>query len=265
MTEKVKSILVGKKIETDYLSQATVKADQYCDTPLIPFKNPIRQLNWKVMIEKGAVYNPPGREGIYARSIKVGYGSLVNSSIFGRDSVQLEHGCCEHGEGLINGSVTSKGTIIIDKPKAKMDDHKTGNVIIVGDLIGKSIIIRGNTIIWGNVISERDVTIKGNNSIFGIVYSKFGHVNIENSSVFTAIAGNTDHIDESRVRGDLDLLLELSLLIRGDMDLESIYDKLNEYAIGNAIHSTEAIREALDELSSLGILKGLDAKLKIHT
>ena len=255
MTKTVKSILVGKKIESDYISQATVKADQYCDTPLIPLKNPSRQLNWKVIIEKGAVYNPPSREGIYARSIKVGYGSLINSSIFGRNSVHLEHGCCEHGGGLINGSVTSKGAIIIDKPKAKLDDFSPGNLIIVGDLIGKSIEIRGNTVIWGNVISEGDVTIKDRNSIFGIAYSKYGHVNIENSSLFTAIAGNADNIDKSQVKGDLDLLQEISRLIRGDMNVETIHNKLNEYVIGNESYSKMAIREGLDELNSLGMLK----------
>ncbi len=255
MTKTVRSILVGKKIESDYLSQATVKADQYCDTPLIPLKNPSRQLNWKVIIEKGAVYNPPSREGIYARSIKVGYGSLVNSSIFGRDSVHLEHGCCEHGGGLINGSITSKGAIIIDGPKAKLDDFSAGNLIIVGDLIGKSIEIRGNTVIWGNVISEGDVTIKGRNSVFGIAYSKYGHINIENSSLFTAIAGNADHIDKSRVKGDLDLLQKLSRLIRGEMDGQTIRKRFKEYENDYASYSKIAIREGLDELSSLGILK----------
>jgi len=167
-----KSYTVRKAIETDEVTYVRVLPDQVCDMPILPMKYPIRQLNWKVTLNKGVVYLP--REGIYCRTLEIGYGSWVNCNVFGRESVTIESGESFKGNTFINGSIVSDGTVTIYTPteESRDKDYKDGCVIVKGNIIGKDVKIEAPTIVYGNVFSDENLIINDLAVVAGGVVSK---------------------------------------------------------------------------------------------
>ncbi len=82
---KVKSQVTQDKIETDEETFVKVAPDQTCTQPLIPTKEPTKEVDFDVTLEKGVIYNPEERVGIYGKTVEIGYGCRINGSVYGRD------------------------------------------------------------------------------------------------------------------------------------------------------------------------------------
>jgi hypothetical protein len=190
MDEQFKTQIVTSKVETDDLTYAKVTADQVCKVPLIPAKSPTKQLKWAVTIEKGAIYNPEKRTGIYAETVRIGYSARINSSVYARRLLELEYGAGAKGYGMVLGSVTSSGDVQIIEPRIKMGDFTPKPIIIYGPVIGRRVSIRGQAIIMGPVIGYEKVTIDGRVVVHGIVQSVRGGVQANGLFCHGIVAGN---------------------------------------------------------------------------
>ena len=215
----IKSQITTDAIETDNLTYVKVAPYQTCKLPLIPLKNPSKQIEWSVNIGTGAIYNPDRKIGIYGHNIKVGYGSRLNGNIHARDCINLEAGCCEKGPTFILGSVSSMNNIFIKKPRNKLDDYSDGSVIINGNVYCKNIEILAPVIIRGNLIAEKNIVIKNNAIISGVIYSKKGKVLIKNATAYSIVVGNSQDPsrildNDSRIKG-----MKYGLEISGDVEL----------------------------------------------
>jgi hypothetical protein len=190
MSPEYKTIMTQDKIETDDLSFARVLPDQTCIIPLIPMKNPTRQLNWDVNIGKGAVYNPEKPCGVYGRRVKIGYGARINGSVFGLESVELESGLGRLGRGLINGTVASLGDISIREPAKRMEDFKRGGITVVGDIVGTNIRIDSPLVVQGNVVASGSIRLNADSTVFGTIYCKKGPLEVDHATAVQIIAGS---------------------------------------------------------------------------
>ncbi|MCS7109478.1 MAG: hypothetical protein NZ903_01630 [Candidatus Micrarchaeota archaeon] len=164
-----KSHIVRKAVETDDVTYVRVLPDQVCDMPILPIKYPVRQLNWTVSLNKGAIYLP--KDGIYCRILDVGYGAIVNCSVFGKEGVTIESGAGIKGSTLINGSVISDGKIRIVHPKSKEEDYNEEYLIVKGDIFGGEIEIEAPSIVLGSVVSSDHVLINDNTIVYGSITS----------------------------------------------------------------------------------------------
>jgi len=184
MTDEVMGAITSDKVETDNTNFATLKADQTCEEALIPRDNAVRQLNWQVILEKGSVYNPQEDVGIYAQEVDCKYGVQVDGTVYGRDTVSLEHGgaihsaVSEEGEdppiigARILGSVVSDGSIDIESPDSKLDDWAERPVTVYGDLLGSHVSIEEPTVVYGNLVAEQMAWIDAPTMVFGDVHSE---------------------------------------------------------------------------------------------
>ncbi len=251
--EEPKAFLTADRIDSDKQTYASITAGQYCMEPLIPYENPIEQLKWNVTFEPGAIYSPKKDVGIFANKVVIKFGCLINGSIYGRHSVKLQSGATKLGPGLINGSVTSKGPITISNPRTGAKGYRPDKIVIIGDIIGNSVEVYGNTSIIGNVIAKKDISIKGESSIQGMVYSHEGNIEIKNSSCYSIIAGNKIELDSSH--GDIDLQKELLDILDKKRDVSSIIAHIaGLYRSGESKPSSEDIRKALDGLEKSGAI-----------
>jgi hypothetical protein len=167
MTEEALSAITSDKVETDNRTFATVQADQTCEEPLVPRENAFRQLDWRVTVEKGAIYKPQERVGIYAQEVDCKYGVQVDGDVFGRGEVSLEYGGASHAavadEGedppkigtRILGSVVSEGSVEVVGPEARMDDWTERPVVVYGDMLAEHVQIQRPTVVYGNVVAEQ--------------------------------------------------------------------------------------------------------------
>jgi predicted acyltransferase (DUF342 family) len=183
MTDEILSSITSDKVETDNTNFATLQADQTCEEVLIPRDNPVRQLNWQVTLEKGSVYNPQENVGIYAKEVECKYGVQVDGTVFGRDSVSVEHGGARHSaveneEGgtstigaRILGSLISEGSTDIVEPDAKLDDWEARPVTVYGDLIGGHVSIERPVIVYGSVVAEQMLWVDAPAVVLGDVRS----------------------------------------------------------------------------------------------
>ncbi|MFB6177004.1 MAG: hypothetical protein ABEI99_07665, partial [Halobaculum sp.] len=167
------------KVETDNTNFATVKADQTCEEVLIPRENAFRQLNWQVTLEKGAVYNPQERVGIYAKEVDCKYGVQIHGDVFGRDSVRIEHGGAAHSESeegtlgaRVLGSVTSEKQIEVVEPTSRMDDWAERPVTVYGDVIGDTVAFEAPTVVYGCVSAESSVRVNAPTVVLGDLRSE---------------------------------------------------------------------------------------------
>ncbi len=167
-----KSHIVRKAIETDEITYVRVLADQVCDMPILPMKYPVRQLDWKVTLNKGVVYLP--KDGIYCRTLEIGYGCWINCNVFGRESIIIESGKGSKGNTLINGSIVSDGIITIHAPQkeSRDKDYEDGCLIVKGNIIGKDVRIESPVIVYGNIFSEENTIINESTIVSGGVVSK---------------------------------------------------------------------------------------------
>lgn len=193
----VKTVVTEEAITTDHKTYVKVAPDQECIEPLIPKEGPKeggepRVYFLDVILEKGSIYNPKGRPGIYGNRITIGYGVRVKGPVVGRNDVEISSGAGVLGPGIILGNVYSIGDVYISPPRKRLSDYKDGPIIIIGDVVGKNVEIRGDAIIKGSIVAEKDITIEGgsNTVIEGFVYSKTGGVHITRASCAGIIAGN---------------------------------------------------------------------------
>lgn len=188
---KVKSQVTQDKIETDEETFIKVAPDQTCTQPLIPTKDPTKEVDFDVTLEKGVIYNPEERVGIYGKTVEIGYGCRINGSIYGRDKVDLSSGAIEDfGGGMVYGNISSLGDVIIEEPDKKMDDYGEGVVNVVGDVAGKNVKINSPTIVKGNILSKQDIEINAETIVQGNIYSKRGKVSVAHTVANSIIAGN---------------------------------------------------------------------------
>lgn len=185
----IKSQIVKTSVETDDMSHAKVHHYQSCDKPLIPSKNPSKQLDWTVELGIGSIYNPNIICGIYAKKTKIRYGARVNSSINSREEIIIENGMAKLGPTLVLGSITSGGTVFIEKPVTTRSDHNDGPAVIYGNIYANDVLIKGNANIYGNVIAHENVVIEGEAMIHGAIYSRKGKIKIEKTEAYSLIAG----------------------------------------------------------------------------
>jgi hypothetical protein len=171
MTEEILSAITSDKVETDNRTFATLQADQTCEEPLIPRENPFRQLDWRVTIEKGAIYKPQEGVGIYAQDVDCKYGVQIDGDVFGRGEISLEYGGAAHAAAAdededpptigtrILGSIVSEGSVKIVSPDAKLDDWEARPVKIYGDVTADHLMIEEPTIVYGNVVVEERLLV----------------------------------------------------------------------------------------------------------
>ena len=193
---KVGTTITEGAITTDKKTYVKVAPDQECIKPLIPEEGPKEGAEPKVyflnvIIEKGAIYNPNGRPGIYGNRISIGYGARIKGPIMGREDVTIDSGIGNLGPGIILGSIYSRERVQIRPAKKRMEDYKEGAVTIIGDIVAKSIKIEGRAIVKGHVVAEKDINIKGENVLIeGFIFSKTGKINLSGVSCGGIIAGN---------------------------------------------------------------------------
>ena len=119
MSDEIKSQIVTKAIDSDFLTFIKIAPFQICKAPIIPLQNPSKQLEWAVNIGVGAIYHPDITTGIYGSSIRVGYGARIDGSIYARNSVKLESGVGRNGPTLVFGGVASKGDFLTQGPEKR--------------------------------------------------------------------------------------------------------------------------------------------------
>ena len=179
MTEKVRSAITSDKVKTDNQTYAIVKADQTCEDQLIPSKEPVRQLDWQVTMEKGSVYTPTNPVGgIYAEEVDLKYGVQVKGDVFGRNVVTVEHGGARHGSdgksvlgARVFGSLIGEGQVEVVAPSSKMDDWETRPVEIFGDVMGSHVTFEEPTVVYGNVVAEQTFRTNAPTLVLGDVRS----------------------------------------------------------------------------------------------
>jgi hypothetical protein len=179
MTEESKGAITSDEVETDNREFATVKADQTCEAALVPRENALHQLNsWQVTVEKGAVYNPQEEVGIHAKTVDCKYGTQINGTVFGSDTVSIEYGGAAHsGDGdetigtRIFGSVISEGRTEFVTPEAKMDDWDERPIRVYGDVMGEHVTFEEPTIVYGSVIANETFRTNAPTVVLGDVRS----------------------------------------------------------------------------------------------
>jgi len=200
-----KTVIAKGAIETDYATYCNVMPDQTISEPLIPYKNPLKQLNWRLVIYKGVKYWPSENTGIYGLSVEIKYGCLIKGNVFGKERVSLQSGLClrpgakesEFTPGIIYGNVISLGKLEIKEPsereKKQYGDWTAPNpkegedypLVIKGNVICNSITINTGVYIEGNLIANNDVTIKPGEKDYhfvkvkGAIYSINGKVELD--------------------------------------------------------------------------------------
>lgn len=178
MTEEVRGAITSDKVETDNTNFATVKADQACEEVLVPRDSPFRQLNWKVTMEKGSVYNPPEEVGIYGEEIDCKYGVQINGDVFGRNAVSIEHGGAAQSASedstvgaRIVGSVISEGQVEVVEPSSTMDDWERRPVMVYGEVVGNHVTFEKPTIVYGCVTAKKTLRVSAPTVVLGNVRS----------------------------------------------------------------------------------------------
>jgi len=171
MTEEALSAITSDKVETDNRTFATVQADQTCEEPLVPRENAFRQLDWRVTVEKGAIYNPQERVGIYGQEVDCKYGTQVDGDVFGRSEVSLEYGGASHAAAAdegeepptigtrILGSVLSEDSVEVVGPDARLDDWAERPVKVYGDVLADHVRIERPTVVYGNVVADQRLLV----------------------------------------------------------------------------------------------------------
>jgi hypothetical protein len=200
-----KTVIAKGAIETDYATYCNIMPDQTVSEPLIPHKNPLKQLDWRLEFHKGAIYRPPENPGVYGMSIGIRYGCLVKGSIFAKEKVSLQSGLClrpgakenEFTPGRIDGNIISLDKLEIKEPsereKKQYGDWTAPNpqegdgypLVIKGNVICDVATINAGVCIEGNLIASNDVIIKPGEKdhhfvkVNGAVYSINGKVELD--------------------------------------------------------------------------------------
>lgn len=194
MTEEIQSAITSDKVETDNTNFATVRADQRCETALVPRENPFRQLSWQVTVEKGAVYSPQEDVGIYAQEVECKYGAQIDGDIFGRESVTVEYGGAVHGGtdgktigARVLGSLFSEGEVDVTAAGAQLEDWEEAPVTVYGDIVGEFVTVDRPTIVYGSVHAEQAFRTNALTVVLGDVRSE-GVVEASDLFVFSLSA-----------------------------------------------------------------------------
>ncbi|WP_436908547.1 hypothetical protein [Halosimplex marinum] len=207
MTDEILGAITSDKVETDNTNFATLKADQTCEEALIPRDNPVRQRNWQVTLEKGSVYNPQEDIGIYAQEVDCKYGVQVDGTVFGRDTVSVEHGGAVHGAAgdgddeppvigaRILGSVVAEGSIEVVSPDSKLDDWEPRPVSVYGDVVGGHVSFEEPTVVYGNVTAEQMLWVDAPTVVFGDVRSE-GSIEATDLFAFSVTARDDVNLGE---------------------------------------------------------------------
>jgi hypothetical protein len=200
-----KTVIAKGAIETDYATYCNIMPDQTVSEPLIPYRNPLKQLNWRIEIHKGAKYWPQENPGIYGMSVGIRYGCLIKGTVFAKEKISLQSGLClrpgakedEFTPGIIYGNIISLGNLEIKEPSERekkqygdwtAPEPKEGDdypLIIKGNVICNSAIINAGVCIEGNVIASNDIIIKPGTKdhhfvkIKGSIYSINGKIELD--------------------------------------------------------------------------------------
>ncbi|MEM2292881.1 MAG: hypothetical protein QXG39_07025 [Candidatus Aenigmatarchaeota archaeon] len=186
---KDKTVIARAAIETDYMTYCNVLPDQSVSEPLIPHKNPLKQLDWRIVFHKGAIYQPSENFGVYGRNVEIKYGCQIKGTVFAREKLHLQSGfCLKSGAkedvyipGKVYGDIICLGQLEVREPtereKAQYGDWtapdlKSGDdypLIVEGNVFCGSVLVNASVYIKGNLVAKNDITIKPGNEDYHFV------------------------------------------------------------------------------------------------
>lgn len=163
--------------------------------------------------------NPPGRPYIRENilgyeDIEIGFGAVVNGSIYSKRNALLEHGVIVNGSiqandklviqggsystetydtpTIIVGSIMGKNVTLGEHPKsrAQLSYWKEKPLVVIGDVMADYIDLQNGVVIYGNLFVNKRLLVNGKTYVSGIITinDETSEIEIKDTTAFTVMS-----------------------------------------------------------------------------